>query len=151
MKTLFLISGLLFALFFSASAGAQELRYVLGSGDELRITVFGEKDLSGKFEIGGHGSLSLPLIGEVQATGLTLKDLASRISTKLKDGYLKRPRVSIEVLNYRPFYIIGEVKEPGSYPYVAGMTVLNAVALGKGFTYRADKNDIKVKRANEQK
>ena len=111
--------------------------YRLGSGDKVRITVFGENDLSGTFDVATDGTLALPLIGSVRAGGQTLRELEATVQAKLRDGYLKDPRVSAEVANYRPFFIIGEVKTPGSYPYVNHMTVLNAVALGGGFTYRA--------------
>jgi len=112
--------------------------YILGSGDKIRIIVFGEQELSGEFDVSGSGKLSMPLIGQVQAAGLTLAQLESEIATSLSDGYLTNPRVSAEVLNYRPFYIIGEVSKAGQYPYTNGMTVLNAVAVAGGFTYRAN-------------
>lgn len=125
---------------------AQSSGYELGRGDRLRINVFGEPDLSGEFEIDGSGSLSMPLIGVVNGGGLTSRELEVEIARMLSDGYLKNPQVSVEVLNYRPFYILGEVKTPGSYPYREGMTLLNAAALAGGFTYRADADDIRVKR-----
>jgi polysaccharide export outer membrane protein len=112
--------------------------YRLGAGDKLRISVFGEPDLSGEFDIPGNGSVSLPLIGQVKAGGLTLSELEGVVHDRLKEGYLNNPKVSVEVLNYRPFYIIGEVDKPGEYPYTDGMTVLNAVAVAGGFTYRAN-------------
>ena len=124
--------------------------YTLGSGDEVRVSVYEEEDLSGEFEVNGEGQLSLPLIGSVHAGGKTLHQLEDDIEAKLRDGFLKEPRVSVEVLNYRPFYILGEVNEPGSYPYVNGMTVLNAVALGGGYTYRANKDKITIIRANDK-
>ena len=139
---------LTFALGASADALAQQPVYTLGSGDKIRVTVFDEKDLSGEFEVSGEGEVSLPLIGNVSAVGKNLRQLEDDIETKLKDGFLKNPRVSIDVMNYRPFYILGEVNEPGSYPYVNGMTVLNAVALGGGFTYRANKDKITIIRAS---
>ncbi len=131
---------------------AQDFRtiYTLGSGDKVRVTVFQEEDLSGEFEVSGGGEISLPLIGSIMARGISLRQLESDIAGRLRDGYLKSPRVNIEVLNYRPFYILGEVKKPGSYPYVNGMSVLNAVALGGGFTYRAQKEKITIIRANDQ-
>ena len=61
--------------------------------------------------------------------------------------YLNDPRVSVQVLGYRPFYIVGEVKSPGSYPYVDGMVVMNAVALASGFTYRAREDEFYITRA----
>ena len=133
----------------NAEAAIDQPAYILGSGDRVRVTVFGEEDLSGEFEVDGLGNISLPLIREVRAGGLRLRQLEKTIAEKLLDGYLKNPRVSIEVLNYRPFYILGEVKQPGSYPYVSGMTVLNAVALAGGYTYRAKKKDLLISRANE--
>jgi len=121
----------------------------LGSGDRIRVTVFGNEDLSGEFEVDGTGRVSLPLIQSVQAKGLTLAELEQAITDRLKPDFLKDPRVSIDVLNYRPFYIIGEVKQPGSYPYVHGMTVWNAVAMAGGFSYRAKKSEVEIKRGGD--
>lgn len=125
------------------------LEYKLGTGDKVRIIVFEEEDLSGKHEIGGNGYISVPLIGEVKAADLTERGLEKAIKEKLLDGFLKNPRVSVQVLNYRPFYILGEVEKPGSYPYVNGMSVINAVAMGGGFTYRAAEEKIFVTRASD--
>lgn len=122
--------------------------YRLGAADKLRITVFGEEALSGEFVVNGSGQISMPLIGEVQATGLTLPQFQERVAATLADGYINEPRVSAEVLNYRPFYILGEVKKPGEYPYTAGLTVVNAVATAEGFTYRADTRRVYIKRAD---
>ncbi|MBK0398721.1 polysaccharide export protein [Limibaculum sp. M0105] len=141
-----LLIGVVVLLITAGQALAQSSGYELGRGDRLRINVFGEPDLSGEFEIDGSGALSLPLIGVVQGGGLTSRELESEIARRFSEGYLKNPQVSIEVLNYRPFYILGEVKTPGSYPYREGMTLLNAAALAGGFTYRADADDIRVKR-----
>lgn len=132
-----------------AFAGGQPI-YTLGSGDKLRVTVFGEADLSGEFEVDGSGEISMPLIGSVLAGNRSVRELEGRITELLADGYLKKPRVSVDVLNYRPFYILGEVQDPGSYPYVNGMTILNAVALGGGFTYRAKKERILIIRAGDE-
>lgn len=121
-------------------------RYQLGSGDQIRVTVYGEEDLSGEFEIDGSGTIGLPLIGSVTIGGRNLSGAQRLIAEQLADGFLVSPRVNIEVLNYRPFYILGEVKSPGSYPYVSGMSVLNAIALASGFTYRASENKIEVTR-----
>ncbi|MGE5146037.1 MAG: polysaccharide biosynthesis/export family protein [Candidatus Eiseniibacteriota bacterium] len=123
--------------------------YTLGPGDKLRITVHESPDLTGEFLVSGSGFVSMPLIGEVQAGGLTVRQLADAIANKLTPDYLKNPRVSIEVLNFRPFDIIGEVNKPGSYPYRPGMTILNAVAMAGGFTYRANKDDLYIKRAKD--
>ena len=120
--------------------------YRLGSGDRIRVNVFRHDDLSGEFALDDAGNFALPLIGEVNARGQTTRDLEQRIADKLKDGYLVDPQVSVEVMNYRPFYILGEVKQPGSYQFVNGMTVLNAVALAGGFTYRAQTGGVVVRR-----
>jgi protein involved in polysaccharide export with SLBB domain len=132
----------------SVSRAADEADYKLGPGDKLRVTVFNEPDLSGEFDVGGQGTIALPLIGQVTVVGLTLSEVDALITQKYGANYLVAPRVSVEVLNYRPFFIIGEVNHPGSYPYVNGMTVLNAVALAGGYTPRADKSDILLRRAN---
>jgi polysaccharide export outer membrane protein len=120
--------------------------YLLGSGDRVRITVFGQPDLSGEYAVDGTGILAFPLVGQIHAGGHTASQLEQAIVAKLTPNYLKDPRVAVEVLTYRPFYIVGEVKTPGSYPYVSGMTVLNAVALAGGFTYRAREGSFYVSR-----
>lgn len=133
----------------AAPLAVDKFDYHLGSGDKVRIIVFGEASLSGEFLIpGGAGTLSFPLVGDIKAAGLSVTELQAQIMAKLKDGYLKDPRVSIEVLNYRPFYILGEVTRPGQYPYTSGLTVLNAVATASGFTYRANTHKVFIKRPN---
>lgn len=122
--------------------------YVLGVGDKLKITVFGEKDLSGDFEVSSTGVISMPLIGEILSAKKTISQIQAEITQKLASGYMRNPHVSIEVMNYRPFFIIGEVMKPGSYNYVNGMTVINAVALAGGYTYRADKDGATIKHAS---
>ena len=123
--------------------------YTLGSGDRVRITVFGEKDLSGEYKVSGTGVIAVPLIGDIAVAGLTMRQLEHEIAAVLMDGYLKEPRVNAEVVNYRPFYILGEVKRPGGYPYVHGMTVINAVALSGGFTQRAQKSRVTITRLSD--
>jgi len=123
--------------------------YTLGPGDRIRLTVFGHEDLSGEFEVDGSGNVSLPLIRNVQAQGLTVGQLEQAVAERLSPDFLKNPSVSVEVLNYRPFYIYGEVKNPGSYPFVNGMTVVNAVALAGGFTYRARTGKVRIIRAGD--
>ena len=137
---------LAFFLVLPIAAQAEQGGYVLGSGDRVRVVVFGEDDLSGEFELDAEGTFSLPLVGAVAARGRTPRQLEKAIAELLRDGYLLKPQVNVEVLNYRPFYILGEVNEPGGYPYRAGMTILNAAALAGGFTYRADEDDIEVTR-----
>ncbi len=137
---------LLFSLAI-APAFSQETHYRLGTGDQLRVTVFGHEDLSGDFEVSSTGSITLPLIGDVSALELTLQALEQAIIDRLKPDYLKNPQVSAEVLNYWTFYIIGEVKNPGSYPYIGGMRAINAIAMAGGFTYRARENKLLITRA----
>jgi len=120
--------------------------YTLDSGDRLRVVIFRHEDLSGEFEVDGSGSFAMPLIGEIDAAGLSARQLEQRIAERLRDGYLVDPQVSIEVLNYRPFFILGEVNQPGQYPYASGMSVINAVAMAGGFTFRAKENGIAVQR-----
>ena len=122
--------------------------YRMGSGDKIRVITFGEEALTGEFFVGGSGNVSLPLIGEVKAAGLSISEFQGQVESKLKEGYLKEPRVSVEVLNYRPFYILGEVEKPGTYPYTNGLTVLNAVATAEGFTYRANTKRVFIKRGD---
>ena len=133
-----------------AAAAAEALEradYTLGSGDELRVIVFDEEDLSGEFVVDGGGAVSLPLIGEVRAEGRTVREFQSAVADALRGDYLNDPRVSVEVLNYRPFYILGEVENSGEYPYTDGLTVMNAVATAGGFTYRANTRRVFIRRA----
>ena len=132
-----------------AQASAQKAEYTLGSGDKLRVTVFGHEDLSGEFLVEGTGLVSLPLIGGVPLGGKTISEAEEAIIDALRPDYLINPRVSLQVLNYRPFYIIGEVNSPGSYPYVSGMTVLEAVAIAGGFTYRAKEKEMTIVRGTD--
>jgi protein involved in polysaccharide export with SLBB domain len=118
--------------------------YPLATGDSLGITVFGEPELSGDFEVDSLGLISLPLIGRVRAAGLDTGELEVVIVEKLKDGYLNHPMVTVEVRAYRPFYILGGVKSPGRYPYVLGMTVINAIALSGGF-YATELDDLRMR------
>ena len=120
--------------------------YQLGTGDKIRVIVFGEDDLGGEFQVDGNGRVSLPLIGELQATGETAAGMEQAIQAKLSDGYLQDPKVSVEITTYRPFYVIGEVNKPGEYPYVNGMSALNAVALAGGYTTRANEGTIYIRR-----
>jgi protein involved in polysaccharide export with SLBB domain len=132
----------------AAEAPAPEIPgYVLGQGDRLRLIVFGEEDLSGEFIVDGSGRFAMPLVGEVQAAGLTQRQLERQIEGVLRSGYLNDPRVAIEIMNARPFYILGEVTRPGEYPYASGLTVFKAVATAGGFTPLANQTRVVIKRA----
>ncbi|WP_375285495.1 polysaccharide biosynthesis/export family protein [Sphingomonas sp.] len=131
-----------------AAANIEEA-YRLGVGDKVRVLVFNEPGLSGEFSVGANGALSLPLIGDLAATGKTVDQVSNEVQAKLGDGYLRDPKVSMEVTAYRPYYILGEVKAPGTYPYVNGLTVMNAVASAQGFTPRANQGRIFIRRRGE--
>jgi len=129
-----------------SSTLSMEESYELGTGDKVRVSVCGESDLGGDFQVDGNGRISLPLIGAVRASGRTVADLEADIGDRLADGYLQAPRVSVEITNYRPFYVIGQVNRPGEYAYVNGMSALNAVALAGGFTEHANEDTIYIRR-----
>jgi polysaccharide export outer membrane protein len=112
--------------------------YKLGGGDQLRIITFGNEQLTGQFRVDDQGKIAMPLIGNIDAAGLAPSDFATKLSETLKaQKFLKDPSVSVEVLAYRPIYVLGEVAKPGQYPYQPGMTMLTAVAIAGGYTYRA--------------
>lgn len=121
--------------------------YQLDTGDRLRVRVFGEEQMTGEYDVDSGGNVTFPLIGIVAVRGQTATAFSDALKEKLKQGFLIDPQLTVDVLNYRPFYIIGEVKQPGSYAYVNGMNVVNAVALAGGFTYRAKEDVALIKRA----
>jgi polysaccharide export outer membrane protein len=120
--------------------------YRLDSGDRLQIIVFGQAELSGSYAVDGAGMISIPLIPAVNARGRTPAELEEQIITELSKGVLRSPSVSVQIESFRPFFILGEVRQPGQYPYVHGMTVLTAVAIAGGFTYRAQKEYVSITR-----
>ena len=130
------------------SAESLAQTYHLGPGDRVRVTVYQQPDLSGEFEVDPSGQVALPLIEAVQAKGMTIKGFQDAIAAKLSNGYLVNPRVSVDVVNYRPFYITGEVNKPGEYPYVAGMNILKAIAMAGGYSYRANTSKVFMTRVN---
>jgi polysaccharide export outer membrane protein len=123
--------------------------YRLGPNDRTRITVFGQPNLTGEFTLDGSGTVAFPLIGNVNANGMTPAELQQAIAEKLDKEYLRNPSVSVEVLTRRPFYVLGEVQKPGNYPYVTDMTALNAVAMAGGYTYRARTTQFYIKRLDQ--
>jgi polysaccharide export outer membrane protein len=126
--------------------------YSLGPGDQVRIITYGEENLTGEFRVNDSGNISLPLIGTVHAAGLTSSGLESAVAAALRHGDLVRgPSVAVEVIGYRSIYVLGEVNKPGQYPYQPGMTVLSAIALGGGFTYRAIDDYVAIVRSSEGK
>lgn len=131
--------------------GTTDEHYRLGTGDKLRVVVYGEDDLSGEVSVDGSGQVQMPLVGQVQAAGLTIHEFIAEVTKSLENGYLKEPKVSVQVENFRPFYIMGEVNKPGEYPYENGLTVLGAVALAGGFTYRASDGEVYIRHTGSTK
>src|SRR5579859_2567839 len=125
--------------------------YKLGVGDRVRVIVYNEETLTGEFQVAANGKISFPLIGDIDATAQTPPELAAIIQSRLADGYLRDPHVSMEVVAYRPFFILGEVKNPAQYPYVNGITVMNAAAMAGGFTPRAARKKAFIRHAGEDK
>jgi len=112
--------------------------YRLGPGDKVRIITFGEEQLTGEFRVNDSGMIARPLVGDVKAAGLTVKELEASVGGALvKAGLLRSPSVTAEIVEYRHLYVLGEVNKPGEYAYQPGMTVLSAIAVAGGFTYRA--------------
>lgn len=120
--------------------------YVLGIGDALRITVYGQEGLTGEYKVDARGAVSFPLINDVHAAGYTTTELEREITAKLDPDYIVDPRVNIEVLNYRAVYVLGEVHSPGRYEYAPNMTVMQAIASAGGHTYRANENSVELTR-----
>lgn len=120
--------------------------YLLGSGDKIKVTVFGEPDLSSTYLVNEEGFISMPLIGEVDVKDKTIFSVKDMIVLRLQDGYLKHPSVAMEVAEFRPIYIMGEIRSPGRYNFVTDMTIRNAVAIAGGFTYRANERRITITR-----
>jgi len=120
--------------------------YRLDSGDKLRVTVFEQASLSNSYSVDQAGYIAFPLIGNVPARGLTTQELAGAIAKGLRAGYLRNPDVSVEVDTYRPFFIMGEVRTPGQYTYVNGLTAQTAIAIAGGFTARGNDREVEVSR-----
>ncbi|QUM76610.1 polysaccharide export protein [Moritella sp. 24] len=135
-----IIIGLLF-VFVQVSAFASG-SYLLGPGDKVEIKVFGQKDLTVETLLSNSGQINYPFFGEIKLTGLTVKQVEKLIYRGLKGDYLVNPNVYVHVVEYRPFYIHGEVKQPGGYPYQPGLTINQAIALAGGLTERASKDKI---------
>ena len=120
-------------------------------GDKLTVTVYNEPSLTGVYEVAPGGLIDLPLIGQVKAVGRTHSELETEIADRYARGHiLQEPKVTVAVVEYRPFYIFGEVIKPGGYPYRAGLNVLTAVTTAGGLTYRGSKNTVLIQRAGQQ-
>jgi polysaccharide export outer membrane protein len=128
------------------AATFQDGPYTLDSGDKLRIVVFGQDALSNNYTVDAQGQVSLPLVGAVEARGLTTSQLGGAIAGRLRQNYIRDPSVAVEIEVYRPFFVLGEVTFPGQYPFVPNMTVENAIAIAGGFTPRASKDKVTITR-----
>ncbi|NNF79021.1 MAG: polysaccharide export protein [Rhizobiales bacterium] len=137
-------------LIIEPTAGS-DTQYRLGTGDKVRLIVYGEPELSGEFVIDGAGVVNLPLIGSVRAKGTTVQQFQQRVVDAFKNGYLNDPKVAAEVLNYRPFFITGEIKQGGQYPFRSGLTVQDSIAIAGGYTYRADIDKVYIRREGRDK
>jgi len=131
---------------YGGYGAAPQWPYSLDSGDRLRIVIFGQDGLTNSYVLDASGQIQMPLIGSVPARGLTTDQLSERIAEMLRQGFVREPHVAVEIEAYRPFFILGEVTQPGQYPYVANMTVETAVAIAGGFGPRALHSPITVSR-----
>jgi protein involved in polysaccharide export with SLBB domain len=145
---LILLSIILLSMAFASQA--QELnQYRLGADDEISVNVFNEPDLSlAKTRVAANGSISMPLIGQVVVKGLTIDEVEIKITKLYLGDYLKKPDVSVSIVEYRQFYVNGEVDKPGGYSYREGMTIQRAISLAGGFTERASRSKIRLMREN---
>jgi protein involved in polysaccharide export with SLBB domain len=154
-------SALSLALIFAVAGCAQQRNlkplenaanpseYKLGAGDRVAVTVFGEDTITGEYDVDNNGAVNMPLIGAVNAKNKTPRQFQTDLRNNLmKAGVVNNAQVNVNVVKYRPFFVLGEVQKPGAYPYYAGATVLNAVAMAGGYTYRAATNAISVRRGD---
>ncbi len=122
-----------------AALGRTTQSYLLGPHDMLRIEVFGEEDLTREIEVDDQGRIKFPLLGELNIGGKTAKEVEDHLTARLSAGYLKNPNITVSIIRYRNFYVHGEARNPGAYPYRAGLTVLKAITYAGGLTDRAAK------------
>ena len=135
----------------SPRTDGQSEDYRLGPEDKVKVTVFGEQDLSGEFVVDSSGVMAPPFVGQINVKGMTLREFEAAYAAKLRNAQILRdPRVTAEVTSFRPIYVLGEVKKPGQYAYVSGMTVQKAVALAEGYTYRAAESTVEITRGGHK-
>ena len=121
----------------------------LQAGEKIRVTVYGEASLSGDYQIDPSGYIALPLAGTVKAAGFTQPELEKELAKKFRSEYLRNPKVTVSVSEFRPFYILGEIEKPGSYPYSSGLNAMSAIAIAGGPTYRASRSSILIQHPSE--
>ena len=147
LTCLILVAMLTYGAMDAVSAQPQNgYQYQLGPNDVVRVQVFGEEDLTVETKVGGDGTINFPLLGSVPIAGKTVKELQEYLAVRLAEGYVRSPKVTVLMVRYRNFYVYGEVKTPGGYPYEAGLTVQKAVSLAGGFTEKAETRKIAVTR-----
>jgi protein involved in polysaccharide export with SLBB domain len=123
----------------------------LQTGDKAKIVVFGEDKLTGEHDIDPSGRIAMPLIGSIQAAGMTAKELERAVESRLRSAQILRaPEVTVSISTFRPFYVLGEVEKPGEYKYQNSLNVMSAAAVAGGFTYRASKSRVLIQRAGEK-
>ncbi len=140
----------LLALICFATLADEAENYKLGPGDIIVIQVFGEDELKLETQLTDSGTVNYPFLGTIKVVGMTIKELEQRVYSGLKPDYFVEPNVFVGIVQYRPFYIHGEVKKPGGYPYQPGMTVNQAIALAGGMTERASKEKIEISREGDK-
>lgn len=126
----------------------EHVEYRIGPGDKLKVTVFNEPALSGEFQVRGTGNVAFPLAGEVPAAGASATEFQERLTKHLRGRYVRDPKVSVEIVDYRPINVTGEVRNAGQHAYRPGLTVQDAVALAGGYTYRANTRTVYIRRRN---
>lgn len=132
-----------------SAAGRSHLSaYPLMPGDKVRVNVFNEPDFSGEFQVNNSGNIAFPLVGEVSAAGSSPAEFEKKLATRLRSGFVRNPRVAVEVVSYRPINVLGEVRNAGQYPFRADLTAQDAIALAGGYTYRANTHTVYIRRAN---
>jgi polysaccharide export outer membrane protein len=132
----------------SALASGQTGAYRLSPGDKVKVNVFNEPDFSGEFQVSDAGSIAFPLIGEVPAAGASIAEFKSRLAARLRGNVVRNPQVSVDVSDYRPVNVLGEVRNSGQYAFRPGLTVQDAIAMAGGYTYRANTRTVYIRRAN---
>lgn len=121
--------------------------HLINPGTTIGLSVYGEDTMSGEFVVDHNGDLTLPMLGELPAEGLTKAELRNLIRTELKKSNLiSNPVVSLNILKPRPVYILGEVKNPGEYAYKPNMDIFEAISMAGGYTPRASRDDVLIGR-----
>ncbi|MGC2064333.1 MAG: polysaccharide biosynthesis/export family protein [Thermodesulfovibrionales bacterium] len=134
--------------FFCVVAISVAQDYVVREGDVLKISVYDNPDLTTVARISGNGTITFPLIGELNVSGKTVSQISQSIAEKLATGYIINPQVSIFLEDYkaRKIYVTGEVKKPDAYKYEEGSTVIKLITMAGGFTDKAAPGRIKIMR-----